>query len=140
MTEATGDHAFAATGLYGTEPQPAYAGALSFMRRKYTRDLAGVDVAVSGIPFDLATSNRPGTRFGPAGIRRASGQLAYGKVWPWGFDPFDRLAVMLRVPEVVVHLLCQLALGAAAERLGQPDRHFGGYAEATVAHQGKRVA
>ena len=94
MTEATGDHAFAATGLYGTEPQPAYAGALSFMRRKYTRDLAGVDVAVSGIPFDLATSNRPGTRFGPAGIRRASGQLAYGKVWPWGFDPFDRLAVI----------------------------------------------
>jgi agmatinase len=94
MKTTIGDQAFTATGLYGTEPQPNYAGAQSFMRRKYTRDLTGVDVAVSGITFDLATSNRPGTRFGPAGIRQASGQLAYGNVWPWGFDPFERLAVI----------------------------------------------
>ena len=94
MAEKFGDNAFTATSLYGPGRQAAYAGALSFMRRKYTRDLAGVDVAVSGIPFDLATSNRPGTRFGPSGIRRASAQLAYGAIWPWGFDPFDRLAVI----------------------------------------------
>jgi agmatinase len=94
MAEKFGDNAFTATSLYGPGRQPAYSGALSFMRRKYTRDLAGVDVAVSGIPFDLATSNRPGTRFGPSGIRRASAQLAYGEIWPWGFDPFDRLAVI----------------------------------------------
>ena len=94
MKTKTGDQAFTATGLYGTEQQPTYSGAQSFMRRKYTRDLTGVDVAVSGIPFDLATSNRPGTRFGPAGVRAASGQLAFGDVWPWGFDPFDRLAVI----------------------------------------------
>ena len=94
MKTKIGDHAFTAAGLYGSEPQTTYAGAQSYMRRKYTRDLAGVDVAVSGIPFDLATSNRPGTRFGPAGIRQASGQLAFGEVWPWGFDPFDRLAVI----------------------------------------------
>ena len=62
MAEKFGDNAFTATSLYGPGRQPAYAGALSFMRRKYTRDLTGVDVAVSGIPFDLATSNRPGTR------------------------------------------------------------------------------
>ncbi|MFQ5985700.1 MAG: agmatinase [Alphaproteobacteria bacterium] len=94
MTERPGDHAFTETSLYGSEPEPTYSGALSFMRRKYSRDLAGVDVAVSGVPFDLATSNRPGARFGPAGIRKASAQLAWGKVWPWGFDPFDRLAVI----------------------------------------------
>lgn len=94
MKTKSGDQAFTATSLYGTEPQPTYAGAQSFMRRKYSRDLTGVDVAVSGIPFDLATSNRPGTRFGPAGVRAASGQLAFGDVWPWGFDPFDRLAVI----------------------------------------------
>ena len=94
MAEKFGDNAFTATSLYGPGRQAAYAGALSFMRRKYTRDLAGVDVAVSGIPFDLATSNRPGARFGPSGIRRASAQLAYGAIWPWGFDPFDRLAVI----------------------------------------------
>lgn len=92
--EIPGDRAFTADSLYGTVVQPAYAGAQSFMRRKYTRDLTGVDVAVSGIPFDLATTNRPGARFGPQGIRRASTQLAYGSVWPWGFDPFERLAVI----------------------------------------------
>lgn len=89
-----GDHAFTAEGLYGTEVEATYAGALSFMRRRYTRNLAGVDVAVTGIPFDLATSNRPGARFGPAGVRAASAQLAWGPPWPWTFDPFDRLAVV----------------------------------------------
>jgi agmatinase len=64
------------------------------MRRRYSRDLSGVDVAVTGVPLDLATSNRPGARFGPAAIRRASAQLSWGKPWPWGFNPFDRLAVV----------------------------------------------
>ena len=89
-----GDNAFTAESLYGTNWQPTYAGALSFLRRKYTRDLTGVDVAVTGLPFDLATTNRPGARFGPAGIRRASAQLAWGPPWPWGFNPVDRLAVI----------------------------------------------
>lgn len=89
-----GDAAFARTSLYGTQEEPSYSGALSFMRRKYSKDLAGVDVAITGIPVDTATSNRPGTRFGPAGIRAASAQLAWGRAWPWGFDPFTRLAVV----------------------------------------------
>ncbi len=94
MSEEQGDRAFTAESLYGTRWESAYAGAQSFLRRKYTRDLAGVDVAVLGVPFDLATSNRPGARFGPGAVRRASAQLAWGEVWPWGFDPFDRLAVV----------------------------------------------
>ena len=64
------------------------------MRRKYTRDLACVDIAVSGIPFDQATSHRPGTRFGPEAIRKASAENAWGPFWPWMFDPFDTLAVI----------------------------------------------
>ncbi len=94
MTRKPGDNAFTAESLYGTTIESTYAGALSFMRRKYTRDLAGVDVAVSGMPFDQATSNRPGARFGPAAIRKASAQLAWGPIWPWNFDPFDDLAVV----------------------------------------------
>jgi agmatinase len=35
-------------------------------------DPAGVDVAVLGIPFDTATTNRPGARFGPEAVRSAS--------------------------------------------------------------------
>jgi agmatinase len=89
-----GDNAFRRETLKGTQWEPTYAGALSFMRRKYTRDLTGVDIAVTGIPFDQATSHRPGTRMGPEGIRKASAENAWGPFWPWNFDPFDTLAVI----------------------------------------------
>lgn len=90
----TTDEAFRRSDLKGTRLEPSYSGAQSFMRRKYTRDLTGVDIAVTGIPFDQAVTNRPGTRFGPAEIRRSSGQMAWGPLWPWNFDPFDTLAVV----------------------------------------------
>ena len=88
------DRAFSAESLYGTAKEPVYSGALSFMRRKYTKDLTGVDIAVTGVPLDTATTNRPGARFGPAGVRAASVHLSWGPPAPWGFDPFDRLAVI----------------------------------------------
>ena len=89
------DNAFTAKSHYGTvEGSPSYAGALSFMRRKFSRDLKGVDVAVVGIPLDLATTNRPGARFGPRGIRTASAGASWARPWPWDFDVFERLAVV----------------------------------------------
>ncbi|MBM3519234.1 MAG: agmatinase [Alphaproteobacteria bacterium] len=88
------DQAFRRTDLKGTWLEPSYSGVQSFMRRKYTRDLTGVDFAITGIPLDQSVSNRPGTRFGPADIRRSSAQLAWGPIWPWMFDPFDTLAVV----------------------------------------------
>ena len=89
-----GDNAFRRESLKGTQWEPTYAGALSFMRRKYARDLTGVDIAVTGIPFDQAVSHRSGTRMGPEGIRKASAENAWGPFWPWNFDPFDTLAVV----------------------------------------------
>ena len=89
-----GDDAFRRTQAKGTNWEPTYAGALSFMRRKYSSDLAGVDIAVTGVPFDQAVSHRPDTRVGPEGIRRASAENAWGPFWPWNFDPFDTLAVV----------------------------------------------
>ena len=93
MTSIPGDNAFRRTELKGTQWEPTYGGALSFMRRKYTRDLAGVDIAITGVPFDQATSHRSGARMGPEGIRKASAENAWGPFWPWMFDPFDTLAV-----------------------------------------------
>lgn len=89
-----GDAAFRRTNLKGSTIEPTYAGAMSFMRRKYTRDLAGVDIAVTGIPFDQSVTNRPGTRFGPEAVRKASAQNAWGPCWPWMFDPFETLSVI----------------------------------------------
>ncbi|MFP8876023.1 MAG: arginase family protein, partial [Myxococcota bacterium] len=77
-TAAENDQSFMQESLYGSRTEPAYAGALSYMRRRYTRDLSGVDFAVSGLPSDISTSNRPGARMGPRGIRAASAQLAFG--------------------------------------------------------------
>jgi len=88
------DNAISPGSLYGISEEPVYSGVLSFMRRKYTKDLSGADVAVSGVPLDLMVTNRPGTRFGPAAVRKASAQLAWAPPWPWPFDPFERLAVI----------------------------------------------
>ncbi len=93
MNKYSNDYAVTRESLYGTTPEPTYAGITSFMRRKYTRDLAGVDVAVTGIPLDTATTNRPGARFGPRSIRSASSIMAWEKSYGMEFDPFDKLAV-----------------------------------------------
>jgi agmatinase len=74
--------------------EPTFSGALSFMRRRYSRSLAGVDAVVWGIPFDQAASNRPGARFGPQAIRRASAILEGDPQYPFRADPFATLAVV----------------------------------------------
>jgi len=74
-------------------PIQTFSGPLSFMRLPYSKDLRDVEVAVSGIPFDNATTNRPGARFGPRGIREASTQLEL-KSYPWGFNPSDIISVI----------------------------------------------
>lgn len=51
---------------------PRYTGVRTFARCPHVRDRRGVDVAVVGIPFDTATSYRPGARFGPEAIRAGS--------------------------------------------------------------------
>ena len=88
------DLAITRDSLYGTFSEPTYAGVTSFMRRRYSRDLNGVDLVVSGVPFDTATTNRPGTRFGPRAVRAASITSAWERHWPWEFDPFDLLATI----------------------------------------------
>jgi agmatinase len=90
----TGDQAFRKTDPKGRWFEMTYGGAVSFLRRTYSRDLDGVDVAVMGVPYDNAVTYRPGTRLGPRAIRAASVQLAELKAFPWGFDPFDTLNVV----------------------------------------------
>lgn len=89
------DLAFTRDSDRGTVVEPSYGGATSFMRRRYTRDLSTADVAVVGIPYDLATTNRSGARLGPRAVRSISSNLAWETaVNGWGFDPFDRINVV----------------------------------------------
>jgi len=63
------------------------------MRTPHVIDLAGVDAAVYGIPFDTATSYRTGPRFGPEAIRSASALLRpYNPAL--GVNLVDRLSIV----------------------------------------------
>ena len=87
------DIAFTRDDLKGRAFENAFGGATSFLRRKYTKDLRGVDLCVTGIPFDQAVTNRPGTRFGPRAIREASTLQPYDPPYGWGFDPLGDFAI-----------------------------------------------
>ena len=94
MPSRTTDNAFTATSIKGAATDPTYAGALSFMRRKYTKHVDGADAVVWGIPFDAAVSNRPGTRFGPRAIREASAIFDNDPQYPFHRDLFEHFAVV----------------------------------------------
>jgi agmatinase len=51
---------------------PRYGGIRTFARCPVVTDPEGVDVAIVGVPFDTATTLRPGARFGPDAIRTGS--------------------------------------------------------------------
>lgn len=56
----------------GGNEMPRFGGITTFMRLPGRTDPSELDVAVVGVPFDIGTSNRPGARFGPRGIREES--------------------------------------------------------------------
>ena len=80
--------------LYGMVLEPTYSGVTTFFRRASSQNLKGVDLAVTGIPLDTATTNRPGARFGPRAVRTASTMIAWEKPYGLDFNPVDRLAMV----------------------------------------------
>ena len=69
-----------------------FSGPNTFMRLPQASSLDGLDVAVLGIPMDIGTSWRSGTRFGPKQIRAESAMIR-----PYNMAtlaaPFDSLQV-----------------------------------------------
>ena len=59
-----------------------------------TKDVTGADAVVWGIPFDAAVSNRPGARFGPQAIRRASAIFDNDPQYPFSRDLFEAMSVV----------------------------------------------
>jgi agmatinase len=61
--------------LFSRGELPHFAGINTLLKLPYLEDAREVgrhDVAFLGIPFDTGTTYRPGTRFGPQGMRRIS--------------------------------------------------------------------
>jgi agmatinase len=88
------DRAFTARIDRGPAFENTFAGAASFLRRRYTKDLAGVDLAITGVPFDLGVTNRPGARLGPRAIREASALQAPDPPYGWDYDPVATLDIV----------------------------------------------
>jgi hypothetical protein len=61
--------------LFSRGHQPAFAGINTFMKAPYCEDIRRIgeyEAAFVGVPYDTGTTFRPGTRFGPQGVRRIS--------------------------------------------------------------------
>jgi guanidinobutyrase len=71
---------------------PRFAGIASMFRLPVVNDASGLDVAIVGVPLDIGTSNRVGTRYGPRQIRTESVLVRpYGMAT--GAAPFDSFQV-----------------------------------------------
>ena len=69
-----------------------FAGPGTFMRLPQVETAAGLDVAVMGVPMDIGTSWRSGTRFGPKQIRAESAMIRPYNIQT-GAAPFEKLQV-----------------------------------------------
>ncbi|WP_299827065.1 agmatinase [uncultured Roseobacter sp.] len=69
-----------------------FSGPGSFMRLPFVNDLKGLDVAFLGVPIDIGTSWRSGTRFGPKEVRAQSAMIRPYHMGT-GAAPFDSLQV-----------------------------------------------
>lgn len=76
----------------GGNEMARFSGPGTFMRLPSVNDLKGLDVAVLGIPMDIGTSWRSGTRFGPKQIRAESAMLRPYNL-ATGAAPFDSLQI-----------------------------------------------
>ena len=76
----------------GGNEMPRFAGPGTMMRLPAVDSAAGMDVVFIGIPLDIGTSNRSGTRFGPKQIRAESVLMRPYNMWTRA-APFDSLRV-----------------------------------------------
>ncbi|MEE8414848.1 MAG: agmatinase [Desulfobacterales bacterium] len=76
----------------GGNEMPRFAGPATMMRLPTRPNAEDLDVCFVGVPFDIGTSNRSGTRFGPRQIRAESAMIRPYNM-ATGAAPFDSLAV-----------------------------------------------
>jgi guanidinobutyrase len=76
----------------GGNEMPRFGGPATMMRLPAVADAAGLDACFVGVPMDIGTSNRSGTRLGPRQIRDESRMLRPYNM-ATGAAPFERLQV-----------------------------------------------
>jgi guanidinobutyrase len=76
----------------GGNEMPRFGGPVSMMRLPVQETAQGLDACFLGVPMDIGTSNRPGTRLGPRQIRDESRMLRPYNM-ATGAAPFEHLQV-----------------------------------------------
>lgn len=78
------------TGLLQTDVTvvPRFANIATFMRSAYHPVSTELDIGITGVPFDLGTAFRIGSRFGPACVREQSRHVRRIHQ-TFGFSPFE---------------------------------------------------
>ena len=125
------DTAITATDPRGMRYENTFAGVTTLFRRRFSKELTGADLAILGVAFDQAVTNRPGTRLGPRAIREASALQAFDPPYGWDFNPLEEFTILdagdlafdyARVQDFPATLQAQasamLASGAALLSLG----------------------
>ena len=110
-------------------PTVTYGGVMSFGRAPYSRQMDGVEIAILGLPLDLATTGRSGAREGPNAIRTESAKLSELPNFPFGVDPIRTRRIVdcgdLAFDTNHAASFLPAALGAAREILATDTRILG---------------
>ncbi|MCG6201819.1 agmatinase [Psychromonas antarctica] len=83
--------------LFQQTDNSLYSNAMTFLRLPLATDPvnAKADMAILGLPFDMATTGRSGARMGPTAIRHASVNLAWeGYRYPWTFNLLKQISAI----------------------------------------------
>ena len=96
---SAGDPTCARTYVPHPMKVPRYSGFATFLKlpalHADLRNITDYDIAVFGIPYDNAATFRPGARFGPEGVRKASKKLRAAGYQPGlGEYPFYSVSVV----------------------------------------------
>ncbi len=76
----------------GGDEMPRFGGPVTMLRLPMVEDAEDLDACFVGVPFDNATSNRAGARFGPRQIRAESAMVRPYNMGT-GAAPFDTLSI-----------------------------------------------
>jgi guanidinopropionase len=77
---------------YDVNTVPRFANLNPFMRANYQENPDGLDIAMAGVPFDLGSSFRIGSRHGPAQMREMSRMIRQVH-YPSMLEPFERFRI-----------------------------------------------
>jgi len=76
----------------GGNDMPRFGGLPTMMRLPFQETAQGLDACFVGIPMDIGTSHRSGTRFGPRAVRAESAMIRPYNMWT-KVSPFDCLQI-----------------------------------------------